>query len=92
MEVVNSQQTKDLYHFKVLELRTHEDTESYSQCKVRFHFIFGLIKKQMLSNHYQFDWDISSDPQQRLYLSRDTMRMMEVINGFIATVYSRVNI
>ena len=29
---------------------------------------------------------------QRLYLSRDTTKMMEVINNFIATVYKRVDV
>ena len=39
-----------------------------------------------------FDWAISADPRQRLYLSKDTKRLMEVVNNFVATVYQRVNI
>ena len=39
-----------------------------------------------------FEWDVNSNPIQRLYLSRDTKLMMEVINNFAATVYKRVNI
>ena len=40
----------------------------------------------------QFDWDINSKPVQRLWLSKDTKLLMEVINDFIGTVYKRVNI
>ena len=39
-----------------------------------------------------FDWDINSSPQQRLYLSQDTRRLMEVVNGYIGTVYTRSNV
>ena len=47
----------------------------------------GKIKKWQ-----QFDWAISAAPQQRLYLSKDTTRLMEVVNNFVATVYRRVNV
>lgn len=39
-----------------------------------------------------FDWDVNYDPNQRLYLSKNTKRMMEVINNFAATVYKRVDV
>ena len=39
-----------------------------------------------------FDWDINSNPVQRLYLSENTLYMMEVTNDFIANVYYRVNV
>ena len=39
-----------------------------------------------------FDWDVNSNPVQRLYLSENTFYMMEVTNNFIANVYYRVNV
>ena len=33
------------YHFKVLRLRSHEDTKQASECKVLFHFFFRMISK-----------------------------------------------
>ena len=59
---------------------------------MRFHFIFDIIKEIKNPMLKQFDWDVNSEPIQRLYLSRDTTKMMEVINNFIASVYYRVDI
>ena len=92
IQILNSQQKAELYHFKVMELRTHEDTKDNSQCRLRFHFIFDLIKKKKRDYLKSFDWDVNSDPIQRLYLSQDTTRLMEVINNVIATVYVRQNV
>ena len=75
-----------------MELRTHEDTKEGSQCNLRFHFIFDIIKTRQKESLKDFDWDVNSAPMQRLFLSRDTTKMMEVINNFVATVYKRVNI
>ena len=44
VKVVTSQQKSDLFHFKVMELKVHEDTKHYSECKVRFHFFFELLE------------------------------------------------
>ena len=46
----------------------------------------------MLRKDVNIDWDIGSKPVQRLWLSKDTSLMMEVINDYIGTVYKRVNI
>ena len=74
-------------------MRTHEDTEGLSDCSLRFHFFFPLIRKMPENKKWQkFDWAISADPHQRLYLSKDTKRLMEVVNNFVATVYRRVNV
>ena len=71
---------------------THEDTDNGSQCRLRFHFIFDIIMRRKKQKLKDFDWDVNSAPMQRLYLSRDTTKMMEVINNFIATVYKRVDV
>lgn len=90
--MLNSQQQSELYHFKVMELQTHEDTREASVCKLKFHFMFDLIKKKERDHLKMFEWDINSNPVQRLYLSRDTKHLMEVINNTVATVYYRENI
>lgn len=59
---------------------------------MRFHFLFSLIKESKKSSLLDFDWDIKSSPCQRLYLSRDTTKLMEVINNFVATIYYRVDV
>ena len=76
-----------------MELRAHEDTKRNSICKVKFHFFFNLLKKSNKIDvaDTEFEWEISSDPQQRLYLSQDSYRMMEVMNNLTATVYTRHN-
>ena len=51
-----------------------------------------MIKKNDDSGLKEFDWDVGSNLKQRLYLSRDTMKLMEVINNFTARVYKRENI
>ena len=98
IEVRNSQQQSNLYHFRVMQLRTREDFEKKkfkkSECKLRFHFYFSLIKQQDHEDlkMKDFEWDINTKPVQRLWLSKDTKLLMEVINNFIGTVYKRVNI
>ena len=85
-------QKADLYHFKVMKLQTHEDTGKLSECRLKFHFMFECIKQKAREDFEIFEGDISSNPVQRIYLSRDTTRLMEVINDFIATVYERSNV
>ena len=92
IEILNSQQESELYHFKVMELRTHEDTGGFSNCRLRFHFLFDMIKRRERQHLKNFDWDVNSNPVQRLYLSENTFYMMEVTNDFIANVYYRVNV
>ena len=59
-----------------MQLKTHEDTQVESECKLRFHFLFPLIKALDKSDETDdmsyFDWNIMSNPVQRLFLSRDT--------------------
>lgn len=38
------------------------------------------------------DWNVDSKPVQSLYLSKDTTRLMEVVNNFFATIYERIYI
>ena len=92
VKVLNSQQKSDLFHFKVIQLRVHEDTRGSSSCKVRFHFFFELLRKRVKNELEIFDWNVNHAPKQRLYLSRDTMRLMEVINGTTAVVYQREDV
>ena len=92
VKVLNSYQKSDIFHFKVMELKVHEDTDDVSECKVRFHFYFELLRQKVRSKLDQFEWDINSDPKQHLYLSKDTRRLMEVVNNYTATVYTRGNI
>ena len=75
-----------------MQLRVHEDTKGASQCKVRFHFLFKMIRKSVDQSEKLCDWDINSRPVQHLHLSKDTKKIMEVINYKIATVYKRINI
>lgn len=63
IDILNSQQKADLYHFKVLDLQTHEDTKGFSSCKVRFHFLFDMIKPKERWYLKDFDWDINSAPR-----------------------------
>ena len=74
-----------------MELKVHEDTTVESECRLRFHFIFDMIKPKKRKKLEDFVWDISSNRCQRLYLSHDTTRLMEVVNNYVATVYYRVN-
>ena len=47
VRVLNSQQKSQLFHFKVMQLKVHEDEpKGLSQCKVRFHFFFELLKQK----------------------------------------------
>ena len=97
IEILNSAQKSDLYHFKVMELKSHEDTKERSECSIRFHFFFELIRprdprKNEARTKEAFDWDIKKKPVQRLYLSQDTTKLMEVLNNFVATIYTRSNV
>ena len=53
----------------------------------------GQRKSLITSKRDQaYEWDQSQDPMQRLYLSRNTKRLMEAVNNSFAIVYNRVNI
>ena len=95
--MINSSLQLDLFHFKVLELSTYEDTEKPTECRVRFHFLHRLIKSKRKNEdsdeqYARQEWNLDNDTAQRLYLSKDTSRMMEVINNTFAIVYTRRNI
>jgi hypothetical protein len=60
--ILNSQQKADLYHFKVMELKTHEDTGGASVCRLRFHFFFDIIRTKKREDLSKMAWDINSDP------------------------------
>ena len=62
VKVRNSQQKADLYHFKVMELRAHEDTHVKSVCRLRFHFIFDMIRRKTRDDLSNMSWDINSNP------------------------------
>lgn len=47
IKVMNSQHQSNIYHFKVMKLRTREDTGGRSECSLLFHFFFELIKKSV---------------------------------------------
>ena len=91
IDVFNSHSSHQLHHFRVLQLRSHEDTGAGSECKLRFHFFFKMFKAQESKTLQNFEWNVCINPVQRLYLSQDTRLLMEVINNFIVTVYRRVN-
>ena len=59
---------------------------------MRFHFFFELLRTKVRGKLDKFDWDVNSDPKQHIYLSKDTKRLMEVVNNTTATVYIRGNI
>ena len=44
IDIRDSQREAEMYHFKVMSLRVHEDTGDQSECKKLFHFLFPLIK------------------------------------------------
>ena len=74
-----------------MQLKTHEDTKAGSECKLLFQFDFKMLAQKKRDYLKDFDWDVNYEPSQRLYLSQDTKRLMEVINNFTATVYTRVD-
>ena len=92
MSVRDTSRDPKLHHFKCLELVVHEDTKSGSQVNPLFHFTFPKFQHHEDDGTASYAWDINANPRQRLYLSHDTTRMMEVINNVIGTVYVRVNI
>ena len=92
------------YHFKVMQLRTHEDDPSIvHDCRVKFHFKHPLIKQKQKTETNtvkvdgqaeetktnDFEADINDETVQRLYLSMNTKYMMEVISDKFAIVYRR---
>lgn len=63
-----------------------------SQSKIIFHFDFPLFRKVNNVILDKFDWDLGVEPDQRLILSKDTKKLLEVINNQAAFVYYRRNI
>ena len=67
-----------------------------TRCKVLFTFIHRIIKKNKKEDTIlddkmaDLECDLSVDPVQRMYLSKNTKKMMEVINNRFAIVYERV--
>ena len=80
-----------LFHFKVMELKTYTDTKVKNECNLLFHFEHHMIKPHTDRQLKGQAWDINEHPYQKLILSEDTEQMMEVINHFVATVYYRVD-
>ena len=44
IDIRDSQREAEMFHFKVMSLKGHEDTKDQSECKKLFHFLFPLIK------------------------------------------------
>jgi len=42
-DMVSSNLNFDIFHFKVMELTSYEDTKGLNECRVRFHFRHPLI-------------------------------------------------
>ena len=68
-----------------------------NECKCLFEFDFRLIQNESAQKKEKiflklYDFDVTYNPIQRLYLSEDTTLLMEVINGFVARVYQRHDI
>ena len=76
IDIRDSQREAEMFHFKVMSLRVHEDTKDQSECKKLFHFLFPMIKTIRREKLKNFDWDIDSKPVQRLWLSKDTKLLM----------------
>ena len=94
-KLIDSTLKFDLFHFKVMQLRTFDDTGLVNECKVAFHFMHRLIKKKKSANDDDLidpEWDFGQDSIQRLYLSRNTKKLMEVINNRFAIIYKRRNV
>ena len=66
--MVKSQQRSNLFHFKVMELTSHEDRDPRdgivgSECTLKFHFFFDLLRIQLDEKLEKFTWDVNSKPQ-----------------------------
>ena len=54
-----------------MQLKVYEDSDkdekSLSECKVRFHFFFELLKQKFReksgANLSKFEWDVNSNPR-----------------------------
>lgn len=73
-KLIDSTLKFDLFHFKVMQLRTIDDSGEINECKVAFHFMHRLIKKRRTKEEVLIDpeFDFGEDAIQRLYLSRNT--------------------
>jgi len=67
--VQNTARDPKLYHFKVVELRTHEDTGGSSEVNLLYHFTFPKFVHEENSGTSKNAWDVNINPRQRLYLS-----------------------
>jgi hypothetical protein len=89
IDALASENFADLYLFRVMSLKGHEDTMGHSQVDMRFQFLHPMIRKVNDPKQENFDWNISQDPIQEIHISRSTKRMMEIINNSMATIYER---
>ena len=92
--VKNADKKVDMYPFMVISLKVHEDTQSQSQCDLKFKFLFPKLRKKPAidGKHKKVDYEDEQQSIQHLYLSRDTTKLMEVIDNQVASIYYRVDI
>ena len=82
-----SVRTDQLYHFKVLKLRSHSDTNEGPEVTLAFHFFHKLFANNENEFVKDLHWTLNKDVQQRLYLSQNTHRLLEVINQRLGIIY-----
>jgi len=92
VDLVENSQKVGLYHFKVVELKTFTDTMDNNEVKTVFHFFFQLILTKHQVGLEKFSWNYQSHPVQKIYLSQDTMKLMEVLNDTVAILYERTKV
>ena len=79
-------QSKLRFHFFHKTINQEREDQKMRETK-------SLRKKiHINSTDRQFEWDTSHKTIQRLYLSRDTKRMLEIINNAVAVIYTRSNV
>ena len=92
--VKNADKKVDMYQFMVISLKVHEDTKSQSQCDLKFKFLFPKLRKKptIVGADKKVDYEDEQQSIQHLYLSRDTTKLMEVIDNQVASIYYRVDV
>ena len=66
--LVDSTLKFDLFHFKVMQLETYEDTGRLNETKVRFQFLHRLVRANAekaddnLMDDIDSEWDLGDDP------------------------------
>ena len=91
----------ETYNFKVVQLKTYKDQgkKGIDACTVLFHFDLPLIKNSALQEEFSNKvensedevWNFEKNSVQRLYLSKNTRFLLEVINNEFGIIYSRVD-